>query len=73
MLALEGADEMKEKQEQAVEQPVPFTPGLTKSMIRQHAYMMFRDKLPDHPLTIEDWVLAEKDLASTLDNDNMPK
>jgi hypothetical protein len=64
---------MKNKHMQAVEQPEPFTPGLTKGMIRQHAYSMFRDKLPDNPLTLEDWVLAEKDLASTLDNDNMPK
>jgi hypothetical protein len=33
-------------------------------MVRQHAYEMFRDKLPDHPLTLEDWVLAEKDLVN---------
>jgi len=64
---------MKNKSEQPVEQPAPFTPGLTKAMIRQHAYAMFRDKLPDHPLTIQDWVMAEKDLASTLDSENMPK
>ena len=42
-------------------------------MVRQHAYEMFRDKLPDHPLTLEDWVLAEKDLVSALDADNLPK
>ena len=56
-----------------LEQPQPFTPGITKAMVRQHAFKMFRDKLPDHPLTLEDWVLAEKDLASTLDSENMPK
>ena len=56
-----------------VEQPTPFTPGLTKPAVRQHAYEMFRDKLPDHPLTLNDWVLAEKDLASSLDADNLPK
>jgi len=55
------------------EQPQPFTPGVTKGMVRQHAYQMFRDKLPDHPLTLEDWVLAEKDLVASLDADNMPK
>jgi hypothetical protein len=44
-------------------QPEPFTPGVTKAMVRQHAYAMFRDKLPDRPLTLEDWVLAEKDLV----------
>jgi len=42
-------------------------------MVRQHAYEMFRDKLPDSPLTIEDWVLAEKDLANSLDAENFPK
>jgi hypothetical protein len=64
---------MKAQIETAVEQPVPFTPGVTKSMVRQHAYEMFRDKLPDHPLTLEDWVLAEKDLVNSLDADDLPK
>ncbi len=64
---------MKKKVEKAVEQPKPFTPGITKGAVRQHAYEMFRDKLPEHPLTIEDWVLAEKDLVNTLDAENMPK
>jgi len=49
------------------EQPVPFTPGMTKAMVRQHAYELFRDKLPEHPLTTEDWVMAEKDLAMMLE------
>ncbi len=64
---------MKEKTAKSVEQPKPFTPGITKAAVRQHAYEMFRDKLPDHPLTLEDWVLAEKDLVATLDSENMPK
>jgi len=64
---------MNEKTEKPVEQPTPFTPGVTKAMVRQHAYEMFRDKLPDHPLTLQDWVLAEKDLVSSLDADNLPK
>ena len=59
--------------QQAVEQPKPFTPGITQAMVRQHAYELFRDKLPDHALTIEDWVLAEKDLVNTLEADNFPK
>ena len=50
-----------------MEQPKPFTPGLSKAAVRQHAYEMFRDKLPDHPLTLEDWVLAEKDLVNTME------
>jgi hypothetical protein len=64
---------MNKPVEKAMEQPKPFTPGITKGMVRQHAYEMFRDKLPDHPLTLEDWVLAEKDLVSTLEADNLPK
>jgi hypothetical protein len=42
-------------------------------MVRQHAYEMVRDKLPDHPLTLKDWVLAEKDLVNSLEADNQPK
>jgi hypothetical protein len=53
---------MKTTTERPAPQPEPFTPGVTKIMVRQHAYEMFQDKLPDHPLTREDWVLAEKDL-----------
>jgi len=64
---------MKTKTDKAIEQPKPFTPGITKAMVRQHAYELFRDKLPDRPLTVEDWVLAEKDLAATLDDENLPK
>ncbi len=64
---------MKEKTEATIEQPNPFTPGVTKAMVRQHAYEMYRDKLPDHPLTLQDWILAEKDLVASLDADNLPK
>lgn len=64
---------MKKRTEKTVEQPKPFTPGISKAAVRQHAYEMFRDKLPGHPLTLEDWVLAEKDLASSLDAENLPK
>jgi hypothetical protein len=64
---------MKVRVEKIVEQPRPFTPGVTKLLVRQHAYELFRDKLPDHPLTLEDWVLAEKDLVNTLEADNVSK
>ncbi|HYT60464.1 MAG TPA: hypothetical protein VEL06_09850 [Haliangiales bacterium] len=57
----------------AVEQPEPFTPGITRGMVRQHAFELFRDKLPDHPLTLEDWVLAEKDLVDSLQTDGLLK
>ena len=52
-----------------MEQPAPFTPGITKGMVREHAYRLYRDKLPDHPLTLENWVLAEKDLVATMEAD----
>jgi hypothetical protein len=59
---------MNTKIHKLVQQPAPFTPGVTKSMVRQHAYEMFRDKLPEHPLTLEDWVLAEKDLLMEMEH-----
>jgi hypothetical protein len=52
-----------------MEQPAPFTPGITKGMVREHAFRLYRDKLPDHPLTLENWVLAEKDLVATMEAD----
>jgi hypothetical protein len=64
---------MKKKTEQPIEQPKPFTPGVTKAQVRQHAYELFRDKLPEHPLTLEDWVMAEKDLVSSVESDNVVK
>lgn len=51
------------EKKQNVEQPMPFTPGMRKSMVRQHAYELYRDKLAHDALTLEDWVLAEKDLV----------
>lgn len=72
MLIMEGAA-MNEQIVQKLEQPMPFTPGITRPMVRQHAFELFRDKLSDHNLTLEDWVLAEKDLANTLEAENMPK
>ncbi len=58
---------MKKTTEKTMEQPKPFTPGLSKAAVRQHAYEMFRDKLPGHPLTLNDWVLAEKDLVNSME------
>jgi hypothetical protein len=57
----------KIKAAQAFDQPKPFTPGVTRAMVREHAYRLYRDKLPEHPLTLEDWVLAEKDLVATIE------
>lgn len=55
------------------QQPEPFTPGITKGMVRDHAFKMYRDKLPNESLTLEDWVLTEKDLAQSLDTDGLLK
>lgn len=60
---------MKANQEPAAAQPEPVTPGINKAMVRQHAYALYRDKLPDSPLTLEDWVLAEKDLVENMDTE----
>jgi hypothetical protein len=54
---------METKEVNPIDQPNPFTPGITRAMVRQHAFEMFRDKLPGHPLTLNDWVMAEKDLV----------
>jgi hypothetical protein len=51
----------------AVEQPPPVTPGVTRAMVREHAFRLYRDKLPEHPLTLKDWVLAEKDLVNSME------
>lgn len=58
------------KKKATIEQPDTFTPGVTKAMVRQHAFEMFRDKLPERPLTLEDWVLAEKDLVAEMETEH---
>ena len=56
-----------------VEQPAPFTPGVTRPMVREHAFKLYRDKLNhNQPLTLEDWVLAEKDLVNEMENTGLP-
>jgi hypothetical protein len=62
----------KSKVSKNLQQPEPFTPGVRKGMVRQHAYELYRDRLPDHPLTLEDWVLAEKDLVNSMEVENLP-
>ena len=55
-----------------MDQPQPFTPGITKAQVRQHAYMLFRDKLKDgHALSTRDWVLAEKDLIDSVESEEL--
>jgi hypothetical protein len=56
---------MKTEAKQMIPQPKPFTPGVTMGMVREHAYHLYRDKLDRGGLTLEDWVMAEKDLVAT--------
>jgi hypothetical protein len=58
---------MKAKVKKEMEQPNPVTPGVTKGMVREHAYRLYRDRLLERPLTLEDWVLAEKDLVASME------
>jgi hypothetical protein len=57
---------MKTMKKESVSQPPPFTPGVTRGMVREHAFKLYQDKLDFGSLTLEDWVLAEKDLVQTL-------
>ena len=63
---------MKKTVGKSNQQPKPFTPGITAGMVRQHAFRLYRDKLAHDKLTLEDWVLAEKDLAKTLQTEGAP-
>jgi len=63
---------MKTKLSQSVDQPAPFTPGISKAIVRDHALKLYRDKLRHSShLTLEDWVLAEKDLVSQQDTEGL--
>jgi len=62
---------MKNKTTKVMEQPKPFTPGVTRGMVREYAYRLYRDKLPEHPLTLKDWVLAEKDLVNSMEAEDV--
>jgi hypothetical protein len=62
---------MKKHVKSMNQQPATFTPGVTQGMVRQHAYELFRDKLAHGSLTLEDWVLAEKDLVQSTQTDGL--
>ncbi len=64
---------MKARMPEPAEQPEPFTPGITRGMVRQHALELYRDKLHHGRLTMEDWVQAEKDLVKELESDGLLK
>ena len=61
---------MKKKTVKNVAQPEPVTPGVTRAMVRQHAFELYRDKLADRPISLKDWVLAEKDLVNSIEAEN---
>jgi hypothetical protein len=63
---------VKTKSAKPLEQPKPFTPGLARGMVRQHASELFRDKLPAHSLTLGDWVLAGKDRVASPEAEDRP-
>ena len=56
---------MKRTAAKGIEQPKPFIPGITRAPVREHAMSLHRGKLHRGPLTLEDWMPAEKDLAAT--------
>jgi len=63
---------MKTKLNQSVGQPSPFTPGISKAIVRDHALKLYREKLRHSGhLTLADWVLAEKDLLSQQDSEGL--
>jgi hypothetical protein len=48
-------------------QPEPFTPGLRKRLVYEHALRLFEGRLlEDWPFTQEGWFLAEMDLLEQL-------
>jgi hypothetical protein len=64
---------MKKRSGHSTDQPTPFTPGFTKAEVREHALALYRNKLAHHGhLSLEDWVLAEKDLVSGLETEELP-
>ncbi len=62
---------MEEKETNLRPQPEPVTPGITKEMVRQHAFVLYRDIMSFRPLTLNDWVLAEKDLVRKLQTESV--
>jgi len=70
MLPMKGPG-MKKSEQKGVPQPKPFTPGITAAQVRQHAFELYRDKLENEMLTLEDWVMAEKDLVQQMEADGL--
>lgn len=62
---------MKKSEEKGMAQPKPFTPGISAAQVRQHAFELYRDKLDHEQLTLDDWVMAEKDLVRQMEADGL--
>ncbi|MGZ4963355.1 MAG: hypothetical protein ACXWBP_11995 [Limisphaerales bacterium] len=62
---------MKKSEQKGIPQPKPFTPGVTSAQVRQHAFELYRDKLDNETLTLDDWVMAEKDLVRQMEADGL--
>jgi hypothetical protein len=62
---------MKKSEDKGMAQPKPFTPGITAAQVRQHAFELYRDKLDHEQLTLDDWVMAEKDLVRQMETDGL--
>lgn len=62
---------MKKSEQKVVQQPKPFTPGITAAQVRQHAFELYRDKLDSETLTLDDWVMAEKDLVRQMEENGL--
>jgi hypothetical protein len=63
--------EQKKPEHKGLAQPKPFTPGITAGQVRQHAFELYRDKLDTSALTLDDWVMAEKDLVQQMEADGL--
>jgi len=61
----------KGAEQKGLAQPKPFTPGITAGQVRQHAFELYRDKLDHEALTLDDWVMAEKDLVQQMESDGL--
>lgn len=64
---------MNTKIPSVIDQPPPVTPGMTKAMVRQHAFELYRDKLLQESLTLEDWIMAEKDLVESMEVEELDR
>lgn len=62
---------MKKSEQKGSKQPKPFTPGITVAQVRQHAFELYRDKLDNETLTLNDWVMAEKDLVRQMEENGL--